>query len=237
MNINSVLNSTHPISVYKKENDKRDTSFMDILAQSVKESVSEQVTEYTATAEEIQAIEAKTADKYDPSYTLTDEEAEYFREKYGENYDEKNLKDFFFELAEKGIIHEYDAMTATRMSYIRKVNVVGYVPPGADMWELWEQGKVQLIAGKKIWSTTRAFERDYDIFKQSYNKDVITWEDYIQEQLDFVEYFKGCDVIHVKDGTISNTLDWSERQSRIERTAEVLKQLFGQQSAGGNINE
>ncbi|MCH5194860.1 MAG: hypothetical protein J1F11_12935 [Oscillospiraceae bacterium] len=244
MNINAVFNPTRPVSLYEKEKDRRDTGFLDILAQTAKEAYTtqesaEQVTEYTASAEETAAVKAETRNEYNPDYTLTDEEAEYFREKYGEDYDEEKLKDFFFELAEKGVISADDAMSTTRMAYIRKVETIGYVPPGATYEEerkLWEQGKIQYVVGKKIWSTTRSFERDYNIFKQSYTKDVTTWEDYMQEQLDFIQYLKDSDVIHTDDGTIPNTFDWDVRQSRIEKTAEIIRQIFGQ-SAGGDINE
>ena len=37
MNIDSILNSTRPISLYERENDKRDTGFLDILAQASEE--------------------------------------------------------------------------------------------------------------------------------------------------------------------------------------------------------
>ena len=164
---------------------------------------------------------------FNPSYSVTDEEAEYFREKYGENYDEENLKDFFFELSEKGIISELDAMATTGIAWIAKLEVVGYVPKGASPLELFKMGEVQIRIGEKHWTTSRDFGYEYEEFKQNYTKDVITWEDYIQERLDFVEYLKGCNVIHQKEGVIPNTYHWNERQSRIEKTANIIKQIFG----------
>ena len=231
MNVNSITNTAYSSYIPQKEKVNGGESFADFLeTYSAGKEASPQVTEYTASAEEVQAIAAETGSEFssvNPSYAITDEEAEYFREKYGENYDEENLKDFFFELSEKGIISELDAMATTGIAWIAKLEVVGYVPKGADPLELFRTGKVQIRIGEKHWSTSRDFGYEYEEFKQDYTKDVITWEDYIRERLDFVEYLKGCDVIHQKDHTIPNIYHWNERQSKIEKTANIIKQIFG----------
>ncbi|MCH5192391.1 MAG: hypothetical protein J1F11_00415 [Oscillospiraceae bacterium] len=53
MNIDSILNSTRPISVYERKNDKRDTSFLDTLAQTAKEAPADEDDETEAVEDEI----------------------------------------------------------------------------------------------------------------------------------------------------------------------------------------
>ena len=232
MNVSSILNSTRPISLYEKEKETRDTSFLDALAQAAKEAAA-QVTEYTASAEEIEAIEAsKPNGCFNPSYTLTDEEAEYFREKYGEDYNEENLKDFFFELSEKGIIHDSDAISTTGIGYIRSVEVIGNIPPGAsaeEMMELVRKGLLQFKMGEKQFAKSRdIFQKEYEDFKQDHTYDIITWKDYMQEQLDFYEYLKNRDTIYDAEGKQRpNNRVYDKTLEGLERTADVIKQIFG----------
>ena len=246
MNINAIFNPTRPISLYEKEKDTRDTSFMDVLAQTAKEAVPEQVTEYTASAKEVQAIAAEAEENVSvgSSYTVTDEQAEYFREKYGENYDEETLADLFYELADEGIISYDDASKSTCCGCIRRAEIIGYVdpPPGVEpaKWTLLnlKSGRFQEKPGEILYSKHRdILPYEYEDFKRDYNKDVVTWEDFIQEQRDFYEYMKNRDTAYDAERNLrpNNPLvGYDERLEGVERAADVIKQIFGQ-SAGGDI--
>lgn len=252
MNINSILNSTRPISLYEKEKDTRDTSFMDILAQTAKEAVSAQpqVTEYTVSSEEVQAIAADTDNNAvnGPRYTFTDEEAEYFREKYGENYDEDKAGDFFKELADEGIISYPDALNSLCSVTICRLEIFGpygekipmgfaEIPYGVNVMEWLKARQYEIrITGMGKTRPRNIFEKEYEEFRQEYTKEVTTWEDFLQEQLDFYEYLQNRDTIYDSDGNLRpNDSDYSGRMAMTERVAEVLKQLYTQQSAGGDI--
>ena len=246
MNINSILNTTRPVSLYEKEKDTRDTSFMDILAQTAKETSAEQIMEYTVSADEKSNIlnvgfwenpnyEAERKDP--PSYTVTDEQAEYFREKYGENYDEETLADLFYELADEGIISYDDASKSTCCLCIRRAEIIGYVdpPPGVEpaKWTLLnlKSGRFQEKPGEILYSKHRdILPYEYEDFKRDYNKDVVTWEDFIQEQRDFYEYMKNRDTMYDAERNLrpNNPLvGYDERLEGLERAAEVIKQIFG----------
>ena len=252
MNINSILNIAHPISVYKKENDKKDTGFMDILAQTAKEAVSVQETEYSVSSEEIQAIAAESGDKVSdsPRYTFTEEEAEYFRKKYGEEYDEDRAGEFLKELADEDIISYPDALNSLCSITICKVEIFGpygekvpmgfaEIPSGVNIVEWLKAHQYEIrITGMGNTRPRNLFKKEYEEFRQEYTKEVTTWEDFLQEQIDFYEYLQSRDTIYDPDGNPRpNDGDYSGRISRTEKVAEVMKQLFGQQSAGGDVNE
>ena len=233
MNVNSIINTAYSSYTPAGKKDKDSESFADFLeACSAEKEASNQVTEYAVNSEDIQAIAAATGHKvkisFDPSYTLTDEEAEYFREKYGENYDEEALKDLFYELAENEIISDSDAMNASGIGRFFKVEVIGYVPPGASAVELWSKGLVQLKIGEEHYIRDIAYDNAYEKFDRNYTDDVVTWEDFIQKRLDFVEYLQSCDVLYDPDGNPYNReFDFSDWQSSLERTKEIIKQIFG----------
>ena len=244
MNINSILNTTRPISLYEKEKDTRDTSFLDVLAQNAKEAYAQMA---ARSADAAQSTETASSKNQQPRYTLTDEEAEYFREKYGENYDEETIADFFYELFEKGIISLSDASEASGRSASRSVEIVG-APPGVDpvKWAaipLWAADRgitpqewlasrgVKLVSGELGYPKSRnILPYEYEDFKRDYNKDVVTWEDFIQEQRDFYEYMKNRDTAYdaERNPRPNNPLvGYDERLEGVERAAEVIKQIFG----------
>ena len=224
--INLTPNATYPLYTHKKEKANEDKSFANILeAYSAEQDTPEQVTEYTASADEIQAIADAEGEKISnaPSYTVTDEEAKYLREKYGENYDEEHLSGLFYELAEKGIISDSDAYWASGIGCIRKVE--GY---GPNALELFSKGLVQLRAGEKYYIRDIAYDNAYEKFDRDYTNDVDTWEDFIQKRLDFVEYLQSCDVLYDPDGNPYNCkFDFSNWHSSVERAAEIIKRIFG----------
>lgn len=229
MNINSVFNTTRPISLYTKENDRRDTSFLDALAQNVKGAYAQQTSGTSGTWQ----IKTKLSEA---SYDLTDEEIEYFREKYGENYNEDTIKDIFYELADKGIISMDDASKSSGYSWVLPLSCVKsitYMGTGQS-WGL----------EKYLTNSTRDFNfaRDrilikdvsrtdkdspykilWDNFKKTYDREINTWMDALQETIDFERY--------VKENR--NTSDHVFQQHRdqiiegLEKTREVISRIFG----------
>ena len=242
MNINAIFNPTRPISLYEKEKDTRDTSFLDVLAQNAKEAYAQMA---ARSADAAQSTETASSKNQQPRYTLTDEEAEYFREKYGENYDKDSLADLFYELADEGIISYDDAANSTCCGFVGIMEIVGYVPPppGVEPGK-WTQinlrsGRFQYKPHELLHAKNRdIFKKEYEEFKQDYDKDVVTWEDFIQEQRDFYEYLRNRDTLYDVEGNPRPNItgvSYDERLEGLERAAEVIKQIFGQQSSGGDI--
>ena len=245
MNISSILNSTRPISLYDNKKDKDNKGFADVLeAYSAEKEVSDQVIEYTASAEDVQAIEEAMGQKIssEPRYSVTDEEAEYFREKYGEEYDEDTVADLFYELADEGIISDFDASSATCCKWGCMIQIYG-APPGAnptkwaacplgeDIREWRIKNNIRFELGKRVYSNSRdVFPEEYKEFKRDYDKDIITWEDYIQSQRDFYEYMRNRDTIYDAEGNQrpnNPAGSYDRKLERLERAADIIKQIFG----------
>ena len=245
MNVNLITNMANPLYTYKKEKANEDKSFANILeAYSAEQAAPAQVTEYTSSADEIRSVVAEDGSKFtiNASYTVTEEEAEYFREKYGENYNEETVADLFFELVDEGIISDFDASRATCCMVVYRVDIIGAppgvnpykwaaCPPGMDMKEWAATHNIQFDVGERKYAKSRnIFEKEYEDFKRDYTKEVITWEDYIQEQRDFYEYLRNRDTIYDVEGNQqpNNPLvGYDERLEGLERAAAVIMQIFG----------
>ena len=193
-----------------------------------------QLTDYAVSAEELQEIEAATGQKIlkEPSYSVTDEEAGYFREKYGENYAEGSVSDLFYELAEKGIISQSDALNSTCSGVVRsiEITVIGE-PSGANSIKWAATHKFQTKVGPVRYSKHRdIFPEEYKEFKHGYTNDTITWEDYIQEQRDFYEHMRNRNMIYDDEGNQcpnEPSVGYDERLEGLERAAEIIKRIFG----------
>ncbi len=171
------------------------------------------------------------------SYTVTDEEREYFREKYGEEYDEEKVGELYYELADKGIISETDAGEASGIGAVRLVDLSNAVYMGlgnCDLVSLINSGALKVRVGKRqyvegtAFTDERAHKKDYDDFDSKYDKEVNTWEDALQKHMDFLEYFK--------EQSLKNT-DSSEKrypsgisfemwQESLEKTKRIIEQIF-----------
>lgn len=231
MNVNSITNTAYSSYIPTGKKDKGSESFAYFLeAYSAGNEASTQVSEYTVSAEEIEAIEAETGEIFsnEPRYSVTDEEAEYFREKYGENYDEEHLSDFFYELAEKGIISHLDSLNATCCGFIIKV------PPEEQPGKWTGTPMTHTVRYRlndiKYMRSRNIFGEEYKDFKRDYDKEVITWEDFIQEQRDFYEYMRNRDTIYDaerKPRPNDPLVGYDERLEGLERAAGVIMQIFG----------
>lgn len=103
MNINSILNTSRPVSLYDKKKDTNDRGFLDVLNQSVKEAYQKQ----EAASAEAARIAGELLSENMTDFPLTEEQLDYLASKY----DIDNIppfsqeeRDFLNELADMGII-------------------------------------------------------------------------------------------------------------------------------------
>lgn len=159
-----------------------------------------------------------------PSYTITEEEAEYFREKYGEEYDEEHPYQLFYELVEKNIISEGDACSACDYGFFI----------GVESGDLNEINRQLTNGTADVWySNYTCFKRYNEIFKSSYDKEIKTWQDIAQRKYDFFQYlidWKG--ELLTPDGTKfakskeEMNVGFKEACNSIMKVKDVLSQIF-----------
>lgn len=152
-----------------------------------------------------------------PSYTVTEEEAEYFREKYGEEYDEENPYQLFYELEEKKIISNDDAARASGFSRV-------FSAYNCEKGGIW----------KENYSDFNCFDNYYDRFMNSYDKAISTWLDVSQREYDFWQYLIDLDErLVTPDGTYFQSskeqmnVGFRNECESILKVKNVLSQIFG----------
>ena len=160
--MNTISSATSPYLLHAERSGKpRETygnRFSDALEKEKAENgITESAVEIAVN--EMDKVRKETAG-YVPSYTVTDEEAEYFREKYGEEYDEENPYQLFYELEEKKIISSDDAARASGVSRVFS----SYNCGKGNIW-------------KEYYSDYNCFGSYYNRFINSYNKAISTWMD------------------------------------------------------------
>ena len=217
MSTNMISSATAPYLLYGERSGKpRETygnRFSDALE---KEKAKNNITE---SAVEIAVNEMDNARKetagHSPSYTVTEEEAEYFREKYGEEFDEGNPYQLFYELASKNIISRDDAVRSSGIAHI--ITVCNGV-------------KNDYYSDKHGWCNSY-----YDRFMGSYDKEINTWQDVAQKQYDFWQYMINLDErLVTPDGTYFQSskeqmnVDFRRECESILKVKDVLTQIFGE---------
>lgn len=157
-----------------------------------------------------------TSANYIPSYTVTEEEAEYFREKYGEEYDEENPYQLFYELAEKKIISSDDAARASGVSCV-------FSSYNCEKGGIW----------KENYSNFNCFGSYYDRFMNSYDKAISTWLDVSQREYDFWQYMIDLDErlvtpdgTHFQSSKEQMNVGFSRECESILKVKDVLTQIF-----------
>ncbi|MDE6595125.1 MAG: hypothetical protein K2K44_03860 [Oscillospiraceae bacterium] len=170
----------------------------------------------------------------EPSYTVTDEEAEYFREKYGEKYDEDTVAKLYYELSDKGIISRNDAFRASGVDEIKPLSSyrsITYIG-GGDPYGLGKclYRNYGFVSDKVYVKDVSRTDKDspykplWESFKKTYHCDKNTWEDVLQENLDFECYIKEN----------RKTADYEFQQHRekviegLEKTKDVITRIFGE---------
>ena len=182
----------------------------------------------------LDAMEAMT-EKFSvakPSYTITEDEAEYFREKYGYTYSEEKAAELYYELVEKGIVSRNDAGRASNtveiipLSAAKSIRYIG----GGDPYGLGQylNRDIGYVSDKVYAKDVSRTDKDspykvlWDNFKKTYDRDIETWEDALQETIDFNRY--------VKEN--KSTSDYVFQQHReqliegLEKTKDVILKIF-----------
>lgn len=171
--------------------------------------------------DEIAASET-SKDPYGSSYTVTEEQAEYFREKYGEEYNEEQPYQLFYELAEKHII-----------SYDEAANASGYS-------RIFSEYMRQNGTWKEHFTnhnTYGCFNSYYERFMRMYDKEINTWQDVAQREYDFSQYLIDLDErLITPDGTYFQSskeqmnVGFRKECESILKVKDVLTQIFGEVS-------
>ncbi len=175
----------------------------------------------------------------EPSYTITDEEREYFREKYGEEYDEEKACELYYQLADSGIITENSAGGASGHMAIRRVEFNGPVPflgyGKCDLVSLFNAGAIKARSGerrlvKSIEFTDddkNSYKLEWDTFKSQYDREIITWEDALQEQIDFRVWWKDYALNDTTGKPQPSQMDFNIMIADLEKTKDIIMQIFG----------
>ena len=170
------------------------------------------------------------------SYTITDEEAEYFREKYGNAYNENAAGELYYELADKSIISTNDASRASGingiipLSAFKSITYFGsgsgyglekYI--GADMGFVSNRVFIKDICR----TDENAYKYEWESFKEKYDRNINTWEDKLQESIDFERYLKEIAKNSTSGKHYPDQWHFDNVIENLEKTKEVIFQIFG----------
>lgn len=178
----------------------------------------------------VSKTESVQKEQTEPSYTVTEEEAEYLREKYGEDYNYENRFKLFSELAEKNIISRKDADTASRKNPI--VRITGLLPPPDVMDRaIAKYGYCHFKLKAPIPWENSEYGDSYEKYKEQNDMPINTWQDYVQDNYNYYQYIREnyteiCD----SDGKpyIRNADDFFGKYCEsVKKVQSVLDQIFG----------
>lgn len=231
--MNMISSSTAPYLLYSELSGKPKQTYGNRFSDALeKEKAENNITESAA---EIAVNEMDKARKgsTEPSYTVTEEEAEYFREKYGEKYNEDTAYELYYELADKEIISINDAArssgtsVAMPLSAFKSITYFG----GGDPYGLGKNlnRDIGFVSDRVYIKDVSRTDKDspykvlWDSFKKSYDRKTDTWEDALQETIDFERYVK-------ENKSTANHVFRQHREQVIEgleKTKDVIMQIFG----------
>ena len=174
-----------------------------------------------------------------PSYSIADEEAEYFREKYGDIYDESTVGKLYCELAEKGIISYNDVSRASGtivMIPLSAVKSIKYFGSGSDygLVESWNKLKAS-DTGKTVYiqdirrtgSDENPYKSEWEDFKAKCDLEIVSWKDALQESIDFERYLKEAAKNSVSGKHYPPQEHFDKMIENLEKTKEVILKIFG----------
>lgn len=224
--MNMISSTSAPYLLYAEQSGKPRETYGNRFSDALEEEKAKN--NIAVSAPEIAVNEMNRVRTEQPSYTVTEEEAEYFREKYGEEYDEENPYQLFYELSEKNIISHDDAVSSSGYGHI--ILVYGPVHSGCNIKHLLEQGLAkESYSNKHGWCNSY-----YDRFMGSYDKEITTWLDVSQREYDFWQYLIDLDErLVTPDGTYFQSskeqmnVDFRRECESILKVKDVLSQIFG----------
>lgn len=169
-----------------------------------------------------------------PSYSVTDEEAEYFREKYGDTYDENKAQELYRELADKGAISFNDACRGSNtvmvipLSAVKNVVYFGTHLPGREFMSPLGSFSALGCEAAYVKDVSRtdenAYKREWEAFKAQYNTEIVSWKDSLQESIDFERYLKK----YSGKNDASTQWHFDNVIEGLEKTKNVIFQIFGE---------
>lgn len=183
----------------------------------------------------ISAMESMTGKIVTPqgSYTITDEEAEYFREKYGDTYSEEKAAEMYYELADKGIISVNDAARSSGTSVAMPLSAFNSITyfGGGDPYGLGKNlnRDIGFVSDRVYIKDVSRTDKDspykslWESFKKTYDRETNNWKDKLQETIDFERY--------VKENKSNADYVFRQHSDKVieglEKTKDVLFQIFG----------
>ncbi len=175
-------------------------------------------------------IEIEQKEQTKSSYTVTAEEAEYFREKYGEDYNYENRFKLFSELSEKNIISYEDSYVASRKNPI--VRITGLLPPPEVMDRaIAKYGYCKFKLKAPIPWVNSEYGNSYEKYKEQNDMSINTWQDYVQDNYNYYQYIRDThDLLFNNDGSTFTSEFKKSFDKYCEITLkvqEVLNQIFG----------
>lgn len=198
------------------------------------EAVSKYDNEEAEAVSKINEAEEEEEENEVPCYTIKDEEAEYFLEKYGEKYDEDKAGELYYELADKGIISRNDACEASGVLEIIPLSACGTM----TYWGYGsEYGLKQYLNRDIDFAGDRAYVKDvsrtdknspykklWESFKKTYDREIDTWEDALQENIDFERY------VRENKSDYGHLFRWhcDGVTEGLEKTKDVISRIFGE---------
>lgn len=179
----------------------------------------------TSDVDPVSAMESMTgkAAVNKPGYSVTDEEAEYFREKYGDTYNEETAYQLYYELADKGIISENDACESSGvLAIIPLYDFDGMIYGGV--------GKANLRASDRVFvkdvsrTDENAYKREWEAFKAECDFEIVSWKDALQESIEFQRYLKE----NSDSRDLTSQWHFDNVIENLEKTKEVIFRIFGE---------
>lgn len=228
--MNMISSSTAPYLLYSELSGKPKQTYGNRFSDALeKEKAENNITESAA---EIAVNEMDKARKgsTEPSYTVTEDEAEYFREKYGEDYNYENRFKLFSELSEKNIISYEDSYVASRKNPI--VRITGLLPPPEVMDRaIAKYGYCKFKLNAPIPWINSEYGNSYEKYKEQHNMSINTWQDYVQDNYNYYQYIRDThDLLYNNDGSTFTSEFKKSFDKYCEITLkvqEVLNQIFG----------
>ncbi len=218
----------------KKAEETAHESFAETFSNAVSANVSEK-----SNTDIVDFSEAGTGKiSVNGSYSVTEEQAEYFREKYGEEYDEDKVCELYYQLADNGIITENSACGASGHMAVRRVEFDGPVPflgyGKCDLVSLINSGAVKVRSGERRLVKSVQFTDDdpdsykaeRDLFESQYDREVVTWVDALQKECDFYKWWKDYAFNDITGEPQPSQRDFDIMIADLEKTKDVIMQIF-----------
>ncbi|MCM1330329.1 MAG: hypothetical protein NC253_12925 [Ruminococcus sp.] len=234
--MNMISTATAPYLLYSEKSGKPKQTYGNRFSDALEQEQAEN--EITVSAAEIAVNEMnrERTESTEPTYTVTEEEAAYFREKYGEEYNANEPFGIFNELAEKNIVSTEDANAASRKN--RACTVEGFPSTAVIDKLLAANGGHYTFCNLKFNFSQSDYPdcggSTYDSYRGSKNAPITTWEDYVEDNYNYyrylmenytvLRYFSGEPYVTDVEGVFAS------RCESAERVQNVLTQIFGEVS-------